>query len=220
MKLTQLFSNLYNETESPVKLLTAYLSLFGTGKYQNFINSDYDPRHAKVAPINSIVSIFGNHSVLIWTAMLLKKRIVVYSDNIIELMNLIRAFPCFVWFRQNWDLLRPLTQFDNEIDTEDLKKAVVYVAGTIDPHIKSDSKWFDLLVDLSSQTVQVAEHAQEDFRVNRLHKEVAKIITSETDNNKLIKALALKTNEIVSVLKNLAKGSNKVIIFKKFIILD
>jgi len=61
------------------------------------------------------VGAFGIHSVLIWTAMLLKKRIVVVGETVEQVVPVVRVLPQMVWARQNWSILRPLvTASDTE----------------------------------------------------------------------------------------------------------
>jgi len=60
--------------------------------------------------------------VLIWTAMMLKKRIVVYGDDIVSLLKIIRTIPILVWHRQSWDQLRPFVGFSN-LEIDDLKNS-------------------------------------------------------------------------------------------------
>lgn len=57
---------------------------------------------------------FGVHSVLIWTAMLLKKRIVVVGETAEHVLNTIRVFPQLAWARQNWSILRPLVTLSTD----------------------------------------------------------------------------------------------------------
>jgi hypothetical protein len=76
---------------------------------------------------------FGQEIILIWTALILKKRIVVYSQKIGVLLRVIRALPLLVFHRQNWDILRPyITLQTEEIEINDLKNAGIYIAGFIE----------------------------------------------------------------------------------------
>jgi hypothetical protein len=54
-----------------------------------------------------IVRTFGAETVLIWSALMMKKRVVVYSEKLSVLLCAIRALPLFVFHRANWNLLRP-----------------------------------------------------------------------------------------------------------------
>jgi len=58
--------------------------------------------------IAQVVSAFGIHSVLIWTAVLLKKRIVIVGETVEQVVPVVRVLPQMVWARQNWSILRPL----------------------------------------------------------------------------------------------------------------
>ena len=46
--------------------------------------------------------------VTLWSALLTKKRVLVYSSNVVELLKIVRALPLLVFHRQNWDVLRPI----------------------------------------------------------------------------------------------------------------
>lgn len=50
---------------------------------------------------------FGIQSLLFWHAMLTKRSILLKSNNLTSLQNLIRAFPLFIFHRQDWTMLRP-----------------------------------------------------------------------------------------------------------------
>eukprot|EP01027_Heterolobosea_sp_BB2_P018346 GEZU01025863.1.p1 GENE.GEZU01025863.1~~GEZU01025863.1.p1 ORF type:complete len:146 (-),score=65.77 GEZU01025863.1:26-463(-) len=100
-----------------------------------------------------------------------------------------------------------LTQHD------DLSTTSTYIAGFLvsdNPSLRNQEKWYDLLIDVSSQSVRVAEHAKSDFALTKMHIEVQNIITkhlqdNEDDSNdqELIKAIVLKTKEILNKLKSL-----------------
>lgn len=45
--------------------------------------------------------------VLVWNAVMMKKRIIVYSEKMGLLLKFIRALPLFAFHRHDWDILRP-----------------------------------------------------------------------------------------------------------------
>lgn len=132
--------------------------------------------------------------------MLLKKRIVVYSENMKDLLNIVKSLPCFVWARQQWEMIYPLVQFESKTQTDELSG--FYVAGTLDSNLRNNPKWFDLFLDVQAGEVIVAEHAKEDLKITKVHKDVLKEILKDQDNNQLIKGLAIKTKEILGKLEN------------------
>jgi hypothetical protein len=56
----------------------------------------------------SIIELFGAEDVVtLWSALLTKKRIMVYAAQVDQLLQFVRALPLLVFHRQNWDILRP-----------------------------------------------------------------------------------------------------------------
>ena len=162
--MTSLFAQCYSQEMSCVKLVQMFLSVFGTGKYgSEFASQVYDENKAKIGGIGlqGVVKIFGaEQSTLIWAAMLMKKRIIVVSEHVEDLQQITRALPCFTWHRQQWEIVKPLVNFSHEVETNDVKSSAIYVAGTLDTNVKSDTKLYDLLLDISSQRVHIAEQAR------------------------------------------------------------
>jgi hypothetical protein len=89
---------------------------------------------------------FGESIILLWNAMMLKKRVVVVCSKLNLLLRCIRSIPLFVWHRQAWDTMRPFVTL-NDSELLDLKNAGVYVAGFVDQEIKDREELYDLLVD-------------------------------------------------------------------------
>jgi len=104
--------------------------------------------------LGEVLGAFGVHAVLIWTAMLLKKRVVVVGDSSEQVLATVRVLPQFVWSRQNWALLRPLVT-PSEAELADLEAAGVYVAGFLeDSGAKGWPGLWDLLVDAGAREVR------------------------------------------------------------------
>lgn len=104
--------------------------------------------------------LFGVESILLYNALLLKKKVAVYSPDLQTvldvcrsvwrlnaiLINLLinRTLPQFVWHRQNWNIVYPNMGLDeNEIET--LKTS--YVAGFTDPAIEGHEDLYDIFVN-------------------------------------------------------------------------
>ncbi|KAL6051282.1 DENN domain-containing protein 10 [Balamuthia mandrillaris] len=212
--LSKLMAKVYAQEGSPIKLLEAYLSVFARGRaklgdYGIFTSAEYDARKAfLVTPIKDIINLFGPESVLIWSALLMKKRIVVYSEHADLLLKIIRALPLFVWHRRDWNIIRPFVNLDSEQQMEELRASGVYIAGFTDPSIKLKQSYFDLLVDANARTVTYADHAASDFKVGSLHKEVAMYLVKaaedpDVNNQTVIKELGMRTRDLLSKLAQL-----------------
>ena len=194
-------------------ILKAYLSIF-TGNGKSIDTSKYPDNKAIIADsaMKDIVSTLGMDAVILWNAVLLKKRILVYSDNLPKLLSVVRTLPQFVWHRQDCNILRPIVSQDKE-HVEDLKSSGVFIAGTMDAALlPAQAALFDVVFSLSEGQVSVADHAKEDMRMCATHRDVAQIFTSgaNSSDQDIIKALAAKTSQIVTNLKSLATEDGKL----------
>eukprot|EP00128_Syssomonas_multiformis_P011447 Colp12_sorted_trinity150504_noHs@27635 len=202
----------YMVTGSTAAILQGYLSVVTRGACEGgslgkYIDADYDIRKAYISTsIKEVINTFGMDVILIYVGMLLKKRIIVYAPTVDVLLNTVRAFPLFVFQRLNWNLLWPHVSMDN-IELEELKKAGVYVAGFTDPAIENKEELFDLFVNVQKQSITISSKAREDFGVGKWHKDLATFLVDAVDNKaateqQVIKALALKTQELINNLKS------------------
>jgi hypothetical protein len=188
------------EASSPVPIMQSYLSVFTTGKAGSFVDAEYDSRRALVSQVKKVFETFGLEAVVIWVAMLCKKRIFVYSDKLAELQVFIRTFPAMgAWHRQNFDLLRPFVTL-SEVELKDLSGAGVYVAGFTDPDAQNKREFYDLFLNLQSKSFVIPDHAKDSFILTKFHKTTAegflKVCESSTDQQ-VIKEIALKTKELL-----------------------
>jgi len=208
--LLEIFVKMYMEKNSPIPILEGYLSVFTRRKIEsssgNFIDADFDNRRAFIAPIKELFELFGVESIVIWVAILLKKRIFVYCDKLSDLLALVRAFPLLGgWHRQNFDMLRPFMGL-TATEITDLQTTGVYVAGFTDSNCVNYKELYDLFIDISGQTCVIADHAKADFVLGKFHKDLAEGFLACAQNNNdqvLIKEVALKTKELISNLQNL-----------------
>eukprot|EP01090_Pellita_catalonica_P021434 TRINITY_DN8017_c0_g1_i1.p1 TRINITY_DN8017_c0_g1~~TRINITY_DN8017_c0_g1_i1.p1 ORF type:complete len:367 (+),score=52.15 TRINITY_DN8017_c0_g1_i1:47-1102(+) len=211
--ISALLANVYKETGSPVKVLEVYLSIFAKGKCAagalgTYDSADFDPRKALLAtPIKAVVKMFGLEIILLWNAIMMKKRIAIYSKNLGALLTVIRATPIFAWHRQNWNILRPFVTL-TDAQLAELRSSGVYVAGFIDEDIKSKPDLFDLFVDVNARRIIPAPHSAEDFKMGAFHKELATYLVGASDkadvtDQALIKGLALKTKDLLVKLTQL-----------------
>lgn len=59
---------------------------------------------------------------------------------------------------QNWNLLRPLCTLSEE-EIKELTTAGIYIAGFVDPLIKSRQDLWDVLIDGAECTITIADHS-------------------------------------------------------------
>lgn len=220
---------LYKKSCNPAVLLENYLLVFtkgvcSTDENGTFQVQDHDS-HSLLANsrIKDVVGIFGLETILVYIALLLKKRVVVYHPNVEMLQNLCRALPTLVCHRQNWNILYPLvTIADSEL--ADLKTSTFYIAGFADSRVENRTDLFDIFVNGHSKEITVASHAKGTFMMGKLHKELATFITesAEKPNNSdilCIKDIARKTKELINNLKSFSSNDehgNLVITMNSF----
>lgn len=201
-------ATLWLEKGSTIPVMQAYLSVFTTGSAGPFNIKTYNDKKDLVSPLKSIFTTFGIETIIIWVAMLLKKRVYVYSNDLQELMTATRAFPLIgAWHRQAWDILRPyVSSASADVELQDLQAAGVYVAGFTDGACVNQTSNYDVIVDFSSSSVTIADHAKADFRLTKFHQGNAQAFlkAAETSNDQqLIMVIAKKTKELLDTLKTL-----------------
>ena len=228
--LLKIMRDVYSEKGNLVEILGLYLPAFSTGHCfvprppgrpkGEWTASAFDDRKALLAgcSLREILRNFGAESVILWVAMLLKKRVVVYAggsgDELALVQRAVRALPQLTFHRgpDAWRALRPLVTCDCPDGIADLETAAQeggFVAGTCDPDFRSQhAGMIDLYVDLAGKTLSVSEHARKDFGMGKMHKTIAaKLIEhgeAETDSA-AIKSVTQLNLSIIAKLKALGQ---------------
>ena len=83
---------------------------------------------------------------MIYTAILLKKRVIVYSSRLEQLQEVVRSLPLFIWHRKNWSILRPYVSLSDK-EIEELSSLGTYVAGFTDQNVQGREDLYDLYVN-------------------------------------------------------------------------
>ncbi|KAL3864550.1 hypothetical protein ACJMK2_006222 [Sinanodonta woodiana] len=214
--LCRVLSQKFCRTGSPATMLEAYMSVVTRGtcaieENGKFSTSDYSVKKAYTnSKVKSIIETFGVETIRLYTALLLKKRIVIYypTHSLQELLTFTRSLPALVWHRQNWDIVYPYMEL-NDTGIDQLRSCNTYVAGFTDATVESRGDLYDLFVNGSAGQISVASHAKESLAMGKLHKDIAVFMVqcAEKDNlsdYQIIKELANKTKELLNNLKSLA----------------
>lgn len=205
----------YEKDGSPTKILEGFLSIHTTGKYGSFDSRDSsysDPSAPlKFSVLHDIVSMLGLQCVVLWNAVLLKKRILVIGDTLPLVMKVVRTLPLLCWHRQDWNILRPVVRSDAD-QLSDLSNSGVFIAGTLDTTLEMKSDIYDVVFSLSEKRVTVAPHALDKMRMTGIHREVANMLVElssgsdngETMEKNLLKSITKKTKDIIDQLMTFA----------------
>ncbi|XP_044071204.1 DENN domain-containing protein 10 isoform X2 [Siniperca chuatsi] len=205
---------MYIKHGSPVKMMEAYVTVLTKGICQSdengsFLIKDYDVRKAYLAgSVKDVVSQFGMETVILYTALMLKKRIVVHHPRIEALLEFTRVLPTLTWHRKDWTILHPYVHL-TDVELEDLKKCPGYIAGFVDPEVSNRSDLFDVYVNLPDSVITVSQSAKEAMAMGKLHKDIGHLIVqsaedAERSDSQVIKDISVKTKEILANLVALA----------------
>ncbi|XP_059930014.1 DENN domain-containing protein 10 [Gadus macrocephalus] len=215
--LSRVLCRLYIKHGSPVKMMESYISVLTKGICQSdengsFLNKNYDVRLAYLAgSLKDVVAQFGMESIILYTALMLKKRIVVHHPRIEALLEFTRALPAFTWHRKDWSILHPYLHL-TEVELDDLRQCPGYVAGFTNPEVGNRADLFDVYVNLPDNTITVSPDAKEALAMGKVHKDIGQLIVqsaedAERTDAQVIKDISTKTKEILASLMALADES-------------
>jgi hypothetical protein len=206
----------YSSTGDPTKILEGYLSVHTSGNFSNKAGTfdvslfKDDDALLNVSCLKELATSLGVEFTVLWNAVLLKKRILVVDENPEKLLNVVRSLPQLAWHRKDYSILRPIVRDEPE-HLEDLKSSGVFIAGTLDGSLASQSDLYDVLLSFPEPRVTVTTHAVAEMKMCSVHRELAALCEEhcETDLD-LLKILAKKTHSLVSNLKNMMPAGEKL----------
>lgn len=214
--LLDLFAHQYVTTGDPTKVLQGFLSVYTTGLFSNekgsFKAADFDDDRALTTncKLMELIETFESDTVILWNAILLKKRVLVYGETVPKVLDIIRSFPCLAMHRKDWNIFRPIIRDEPE-HLEDLQAAGVYIAGTLDSSLMLRTDFFDVIVSAPDRRITVAEGSADDMRMGAMHREVLNLMISSESNgmkqSALIEAIAEKTKVVLERLESIQQPS-------------
>ncbi|KAM9197546.1 DENN domain-containing protein 10 isoform 1-T1 [Dugong dugon] len=215
---TRILCRMYLKHGSPVKMMESYIAVLTKGICQSeengsFLSKDFDARKAYLAgSIKDIVSQFGMETVILYTALMLKKRIVVYHPRIEAVQEFTRTLPALVWHRQDWTTLHSYVHLSGD-ELEALQMCTGYIAGFVDLEVSNRPDLYDVFVNLADSEITIAPLAKEAMTMGKLHKEIGQLIVQsaedpEKSESQVIKDISLKTSELLTNLASFAEVSD------------
>ncbi|KAL2718918.1 DENN domain-containing protein 10-like [Vespula squamosa] len=211
--LSRVFSKMYCKTGKPTEILQLYLSVFTKGSCSTqengtFVSDDFSSRTITNTNVKELIKIFELETILIYTALLLKKRIVIYHHSLEQLLRWMKTFPALMKHRKVEENLYPWIELVND-ELLDLKKQSYYVAGCRNSAISSRTDLYDLLVNIPAREITVASHAKESLTMTKTHKEIALFMVQLCENqasteSQIISEINEKTKDLLNQLTSLA----------------
>ncbi|XP_076622843.1 DENN domain-containing protein 10 [Colletes latitarsis] len=212
--LSRVLSKMYCKTGNPTEILQLYLSVFTKGSCSTqengtFVSDDFNSHCFTVnTNIKELIKTFELETILIYTALLLKKRIIVYHHSLEQLLKWIGLFPALMKHRKVTDNLFPWVDLvDDELS--ELKRHSHYVAGCRNSSILSKANLFDLLVNIPAREITVTSRAKESLTMTKTHKEIALFMVQLCENQtyteaQIISEINDKTQDLLNQLTSLA----------------
>ena len=208
--------------DDPTKMLAAYLSIHMTGNFidtrtgkldgpLSFQTKQFPDGEAmkKVCLLKEIFLMIGADIIVLFNAVLLKKRILVFGnhENVIQLLQIVRTLPQLAWHRQDWSILRPLVSEDCPEHVDDLNNSGVFIAGTLDESLTRNVDICDVVFDVSNMIVSVNAHAKSGLKMCAIHRELSALLDKafqanpDITSHELLSLIVRKTSSIINQLQ-------------------
>lgn len=224
--LARILSKVYCKTGDPTALLRLFLSVSVKGSCTTeengtFLLKDFECRRSLTqVPIKDIIKMFGLEAIIIYTAIMLKKRVIVYHHKLSVLLNYIRALTALSQHRPGWEHFYPFMEL-SPAEVAELSSMTHYLAGFRDANVESRLELYDVFVNLAAIEVTVAPHSKDAFQMSKTHKEIAMFMVRQADNSNLTdqevaRDISGKTQELLTNLKSattVGPGGRRVVSF-------
>jgi len=204
----------YLKGHSTTKVLQNFLSMYTKGYClkdddKKLVHTDFDKRKAYMETcIKEMITLFGMESILIYVAVLLKKRIAIYHPKLTTLHHICRSLPAFCIHRKDWNIVYPFLTLTGEKELEEIKNKRTYVAGFTNCEVENRPDLYDIYLQASDGEIVLNPQSKECFQMGKMHKEIAKFLLQASENEDMadediIKELTRRTRDIINNLRSL-----------------
>ena len=226
------FDEYVNASSNPTSIANVHLALQTTGSFTSNINGGGTINATELTQVNEgnveyikeVVNQFGMDWIVLYNALLLKKSIVVISDDLTALYEFLSALPLLVSHRRNEILsqaIRPFVINDaHGIHIEDIMTMGYYLVGTLDAALPSAlSSSYDLVVIYNEKRLTVANNAAADMKMCSFHKDLSQSVLSAAQaglgedeeeshsGEELLSMITEKTQMVLKQLQSIAQES-------------
>ncbi|XP_014281545.1 DENN domain-containing protein 10 [Halyomorpha halys] len=209
-KLGHVLGQVYGKTADPTQVLQHFISVMTIGICS--IDGNDSPMEFgmvgkyKKTDLKELIKHFGLEAIVIYSAMLLKKRVIVYHHGLIQLLESLKSFPSFIPHRKFDETLFPWFEVTDE-GIAALRNRKFFVAGCYDNSILSHPELTDIFVNIPAKEISITPQSKEGLAMTKIQKDVALFLVqlSESDLSEedLIKKIGEKTHEIIDNMKSM-----------------
>eukprot|EP00049_Salpingoeca_infusionum_P023000 m.9885 g.9885 ORF g.9885 m.9885 type:complete len:322 (+) comp5502_c0_seq1:111-1076(+) len=144
-------------------MLKVFLSAFMQGNVGKAWQAD--AFEAYVPPgLQDVVSRFKLMSLVIYMAVILKKRVLVTGTDTEQIVALCGAIPQLCDATPSWRTVYPLTTLEA---LETLSATPSFIAGCVDPDAALHQEWMDLIINADTNEVEIAAGSEAGFKMDK-----------------------------------------------------
>ncbi|KAH9413011.1 Protein fam45a [Dermatophagoides pteronyssinus] len=221
-KLLKIFAKIFIQSnDSIVELLDKYLTLLITDRIEMMLtdperqidfhfqqhNDEFNEKQKLQSKLRSIIKMFSLDIILIYTALLLKKRIIIYGNDSQLLFEFAITLPLFIKHRQNIlnEEFIPNVDLQCPIQINDLRYRQNFISTFNDPRIEEHEDLYDIYINLATIEITISHRAKEIFMMTKMHKDVAITFVriaekQDTTDQDVVDEISKKTNELLNTL--------------------
>lgn len=199
----------YIENQNAVELVKIFLDCIivnsSLTNRKNGMVSKYDFKNYNLTTnLKELIKQFGLEIILIYTALLLKKRVIVYHSNFIYLQKCLLSFTYLVHNRNINSYLLPLIN-----SAADLQNKSFFMAGIKRDISNLKPNQYDLFVNLKTNTINISTGSKDILSMTKTHKDIAMLLQQLSEEpglteEQLVEQLNSKTNDLLTFLNSLS----------------